>query len=129
MKAPNFITANNDGINDKFFVMHYEPLASFSLSIMNPNGTVVHSVADPGSQWAGYDTEFMNAPGPIPYLYTVQVTTMSGASHSSSKVVHVIRDIYNECISADIQPIAGDQFDPRRVCEFLYPSNDLVCVQ
>ena len=128
MTAPNFITANGDGINDQFRLLHNEPLASFSLSIVNPNGTVVHTASDQQQQWGGYDAEFMDETGPIPYLYALQVSTMSGAAHSSSKVLYVIRGIYNECITAEVQPIGGDQFEPRRLCDFLYATNDFVCV-
>ncbi len=129
MKAPNFITANGDGINDRFFVVRYEPIQSFSLTIMNPNGTVVNTSNDSDQSWSGYDSEFVDEPGPVPYLYTVQVITMSGVSHSISKVVHVITDIFNECVTADVQPEAGDQYDPRRLCDLLYPTNDFICVQ
>ena len=129
MKAPNVITANGDGINDRFAVVHNEPLQSFSLSIMNPNGNVIHSSADPDQDWSGYDVEFLNGTGPIPYLYTIDPVTMSGNSRSVSKVVHVIRDIYTECISGDVPPEAGDQYDPRRLCDHLYPTNDMVCVE
>lgn len=129
MRAPNFISANGDGINDRFIIFHYEPLASFSLNIENLNGTIVHTASDQHDGWDGYDLEFENVDGPIPYLYTIQVTTMSGALHSSNKVLHVIRDIDNECITADVQPIGGDQFELRRLCDFLYASNDFVCVE
>ncbi len=129
MKAPNFITANGDGINEQFYMMRNEPVQAFSLIIRNPNGNIVHSTMVNDQAWGGTDFEFADEQGPIPYLYTLQVTTMSGATHSASKVVHVIRDIYNECVSPDVPLEAGDQYDPRRLCDFLYPSNDFVCIE
>lgn len=129
MRAPNFISVNGDEINDRFVVLHYEPLQFFSLTIINPNGNSIYSATTEQAGWSGYDAEFADQAGPIPYLYTVQVTTMSGSTHSTSKVLHVIRDIYNECITSDVAPVAGDQYDPRRLCDLLYPTNDFVCVQ
>ena len=129
LKAPNFISANGDGINDHFHVMHYEPLQAFTMVITNPNANIVRTISDPDQGWNGHDAEFMDEAGPVPYLYTIQLTTMSGLTHSISKVVHVIKNTSVECISAAVPPEAGDQYDPRRLCDFLYPSNDQICME
>ena len=127
LHAPNIITPNGDGINDRFQITMGETPPSFSLTITNPNGTVVFTTTGQYG-WSGYDAEFNDESGPIPYLYELELMTASGISHQITKVFHVVRDIYSECITADVAPLFGDMLDPRR-CDVPYPTHDLVCVE
>jgi hypothetical protein len=126
LHAPNLITPNGDGINDRFFVLMGESPRSHSLTITNPNGTIVFTTTDQES-WSGYDAEFIHEPGPIPYLYELQIITAGGISHSAKKVFHVVRDGRKECITGAVAPEFGDQYDPRR-CDVPWPTNDQVCI-
>jgi hypothetical protein len=127
LHAPNLITPNGDGINESFLVIFGEAPQSRSLVITNPNGTIVFSTTAE-AQWSGYDAEFIDESGPIPYLYHLEFVTAGGNAQQVSKVFHVIRDLNNECITADVPPLFGDMLDPRR-CDIPYQTNDAVCVQ
>lgn len=127
LHAPNLITPNGDGINDRFIMVIGEEPASFNLTITNPNGTVVQSsIVNHG--WSGFDAEFIDEPGPVPYLYDLHIITNEGTEHHVSKVFHVIRDVEGECITNGIAPLFGDMLDPRR-CDIPYQTNDHVCVE
>lgn len=128
LHAPNVITPNGDGINDRFGVIAGESSQTFSMTITNPNGTVVFSTTEDYSSWSGFDAEFNDENGPIPYLYDLSLVTSAGTAHQVTKVFHVVRDIYNECITSDVAPEFGDQYDPRR-CDIPYATSDLVCVE
>ncbi len=127
LHAPNIITPNGDGYNDVFWIISGETPPLFSLTITNPNGTVVFS-SNGQYGWSGFDAEFNDESGPIPYLYELELVTASGVSHQVTKVFHVVRDIDSECITADVAPLFGDMLDPRR-CDVPYVTNDMVCVE
>jgi hypothetical protein len=128
LHAPNIITVNGDGINDRFSIVYGEPVQELTLSIMNPNGTTLYTSNDKQPHWGGFDAELNQATGPIPYLYTLHVVTMEGQVFQTSKVFHVVRDINIECITADVAPLFGDMLDPR-LCNVPYETNDMVCIE
>jgi hypothetical protein len=128
LRAPNVITANGDGLNDVFQLTYNEPLLSLSVHITNPAGTTVYSSSSFTPAWNGADAEFLNEPGPVPYLYTVHLTTLLGTELSATKVLHVVRDLTAECISASVPPLTGERLDPR-LCNDLWEQMDQICVE
>lgn len=78
VKAPNFITPNNDGKNDNFVVRGVRDGLSNNLKIFNRVGDLVYTVDNYDNSWSGQDKSGgMLKPGTYYYVFTQSSTSQS----------------------------------------------------
>lgn len=127
VQAANIITPNGDGINDVFQVQCRNE-AAYGITIRNEADSVVFSSTNYNEDWHGIDpTVNDSVPTAGRYHYAIHVTGTSGAQLFGNYAIYVLIDNATLCFSAQVQPVFGDQFDPR-ICGITYPTNDLVCL-
>lgn len=78
VKAPNFITPNNDGKNDNFVVRGVQDGLSNNLKVFNRVGDLVYTVDNYDNSWGGQDKNGgMLKPGTYYYVFTQSSTSQS----------------------------------------------------
>ncbi|MEO8069386.1 MAG: gliding motility-associated C-terminal domain-containing protein [Flavobacteriales bacterium] len=127
LNVPNVFTPDGDGINDKFFVSGKNFTLS-ELSVYDAYGTLVYTSADQYKAWTGVHSG-LNPPPVVTgrYLYHLVATTSSGTLLDGYQEVQLLMDHDSPCFNDDVDPLFGDQFDPR-LCGASYATNDLICL-
>lgn len=127
LNVPNVFTPDGDGINDVFFAMGKNYTLT-ELSVYDAYGTLVFSTTDQYKVWTGLHSG-TNPPkiATRRYMYHLVATTSSGTVLDGYQEVQLVTDHYSPCFNDDVDPVFGDQFDPR-LCGISYTTNDLICL-
>lgn len=120
LRAPNTITPNGDGINDRFHVS-VKNITAVDVRIRNAQGDQVFMATSANASWDGTDSL-----GNGPYAVQVEALTSSQVVLRGHARLYVLDYGSANCLDHPGNPVCGDQFDPR-LCDTLLATNEVFC--
>lgn len=89
IEFPNVFTPNDDAINDVFMVTDFKSIRSFSITIFNRVGQVVHEYAGDVRDWEGWDGTVKNSSRKAPagnYFFVIDITGWDNVHYDNDKL-------------------------------------------
>lgn len=89
IEFPNVFTPNDDAINDVFMVTDFKSIRSFSITIFNRVGQVVHEFEGDVRDWEGWDGTVKNSSRKAPdgnYFFVVDITGWDNVHYDNDKL-------------------------------------------
>lgn len=89
IEFPNVFTPNDDAINDVFKVTDFKSIRSFSITIFNRAGQLVHEYEGDVRDWEGWDGTVKNSSRKAPagnYFFVVDITGWDNVHYDNDKL-------------------------------------------
>ncbi len=88
IEFPNVFTPNGDNVNELFIVTDFKSIRSFSITIFNRVGQVVHEFEGDVRDWEGWNGEVKNSSKEAPagnYFFVVDITGWDNVHYTNDK--------------------------------------------